>query len=128
MYTVNHIHLKAQDPRKTARWYVEAFGASIAEEAEGLGGALTVRVDLGGTRFNISGAPAGESLPPGTAEPHLGLEHFGLLTDDIEATMADLQRRGTEVLLPVTQSGSGSKISYIKGRDDVRIELVQPSI
>ena len=83
--------------------------------------------DLGGTRFNISSAPEGESLPVGTADPHYGLEHFGLHTDNIEATMAALKDRGTEVLLPITQVGSGNKIAYVKGPDDVRIELVQPS-
>ncbi len=127
MYTVNHIHLKAPDPHKTAQWYVDTFGAEITGQAEGLGGAKTVRIDLGGTRFNISSSPEGESLPDGTADSHYGLEHFGLHTDNIEATMAELKDRGTEVLLPITQMGSGNKISYVKGPDNVRIELVQPS-
>ena len=127
MYTVNHIHLKAPDPMKTAQWYVDTFGAEITGQAEGLGGAKTVRIDLGGTRFNISSAPEGESLPVGMADPHYGLEHFGLHTDNIEATMASLKDKGTEVLLPITQVGSGNKIAYVKGPDNVRIELVQPS-
>ena len=41
--------------------------------------------------------------------------------------MAALKDRGTEVLLPITQVASGNKIAYVKGPDDVRIELVQPS-
>ena len=127
MYTVNHIHLKAPDPMKTAQWYVDTFGAEITGQAEGLGGATTVRIDLGGTRFNISSAPEGESLPDGTVDLHYGLEHFGLHTDDIEESMANLQSHGTEVLLPITQVGSGNKIAYVKGPDNVRIELVQPS-
>ncbi len=88
MYTVNHIHLKAPDPMETAQWYVDAFGAEITGQAEGLGGAKTVRIDLGGTRFNISSAPEGESLPDGTADLHYGLEHFGLHTDDIEQSIS----------------------------------------
>ena len=127
MYTVNHIHLKAPDPNKTAQWYADTFGARITGQAEGLGGAKTVRIDLGGTRFNISSAPVRESLPLGTADPHYGLEHFGLHTDNIEATIAELKDRGTEVLLPITQVASGNKIAYVKGPDNVRIELVQPS-
>jgi predicted enzyme related to lactoylglutathione lyase len=35
--------------------------------------------------------------------------------------------QGVNVLLPITQVASGSRISYIEGPDDVRIELVQPS-
>ena len=28
-YRINHIHLKARDPRQTAEWYVQAFGFKI---------------------------------------------------------------------------------------------------
>ena len=34
---------------------------------------------------------------------------------------------GADVLVPMTQMGAGSEISYIKGADGVRIELVQPA-
>ena len=125
MYSINHIHLRAPDPRTTARWYVDMFGATIAGEGEGLGGSIAIRLDIGGTRVNVSSAQIGESLPEGTSDSHYGLEHFGLETDDIEAAMAELESHGTEVLLPVTVMGSGAKISYVKGPDNVRIELVQ---
>ena len=47
--------------------------------------------------------------------------------DDIEGVMARLEAKGVGVLLPITQSATGSKISYIEGPDRVRIELVQVS-
>lgn len=126
MFKVNHIHLKGPDPRKTAQWYVDMFDAKIVGEGEGLGGSLTVRIDLGDDRINITSAAAGETLPEGTTEYHYGLEHFGLHTDDIEGTMAMLEANGTKVLMPSTQAASGNIISYIEGPDNVRIELVQP--
>ena len=127
MFSVNHIHLKARDPRATAQWYVDMFGAEIVGEAEGLGGSSTVRLDFAGTRINVTSAPAGETLPEGSADSHYGLEHFGLHTDDIDGAMAMLESRNTEVLLPITEMAAGSKISYVKGPDNVRIELVQPA-
>jgi lactoylglutathione lyase len=127
MFRVNHIHLKAPNPRKTAQWYVDMFGARIVGEGEGLGGSTTVRLDIEGTRINVTSAPAGQTLPEGTADYHYGLEHFGFDTDDIEGTMARLEAQGVEVLLPITQMATGNKISYIKGPDNVRIELVQAS-
>ena len=126
MFRVNHIHLKAPDPKKTAQWYVDVFGAKVLGEGTGLGGSSSVRLDIDGTRINVTSAPAGETLPDGTAESHYGLEHFGFDTDDIEAAMAHVQAHGAEVLLPITQMATGSRISYIKGPDNVRIELVQP--
>jgi predicted enzyme related to lactoylglutathione lyase len=55
------------------------------------------------------------------------LEHFGFDTDDIEGVMARMESQGVGVLLPITPVASGSRISYIEGPDNVRIELVQPS-
>lgn len=126
MFRVNHIHLKAPDPRKTAQWYVDVFGAKIMGESPGMGNSLGIRLEIEGTRINVTSAPEGETLPKGTAESHYGLEHFGFDTDDIEKAMEMVVANGAEVLLPITESATGSRISYIKGPDDVRIELVQP--
>ena len=40
--------------------------------------------------------------------------------------MAQLEGNGVEVLMPVTKRPNGNTISYVKGPDNVRIELVQP--
>ena len=127
MFRVNHIHLKGPDPKKSAQWYVDVFGAVIVGEGEGLGRSRTVRLDIQGTHINVTSAPAGQTLPQGTAESHYGLEHFGFDTDNIESAMARVQSHGPEVLLPITPGATGNKIAYIKGPDNVRIELVQPA-
>ena len=127
MFKMHHIHLKAPDPQKTAQWYVDNFDGAVKGEAKGLGGSRTVRVDVGGALINVTSAPAGETLPEGTSDYHFGLEHFGFETDDIKSSMAKLEAAGVEVLLPITDSATGAKISYIKGPDNVRIELVQPA-
>ena len=127
MFRVNHIHLKAVDPKVTAQWYVDMFGAKFLGEGPGFQDSRTVRLDLDGTSVTVTSAPGGQALPEGTAESHYGLEHFGLDTDDIEGTMAQVLSNGAEVLLPVTEMPSGAKISFIKGPDNVRIELVEPA-
>ena len=33
-YRINHIHLKASDPRKTADWYVKAFAFKIVSRRD----------------------------------------------------------------------------------------------
>ena len=34
-HIVNHVHLKSDDPKKTADWFVEAFGIEIRSDDEG---------------------------------------------------------------------------------------------
>ncbi len=84
-----------------------------------------------GPKFGISAPAQGEVLPPGSADPHLGLEHFGLQTDDLDGQLA----KGRELLGPVRTVDSEryeralgepvAKIAYVRAPDDVRIELVQ---
>ena len=126
MLALNHIHLKATDPRKTAAWYVEMFGAEIVRDTENQG-AVFLAVDVAGIRLSISSPAAGQSLPQGSADVHLGLEHYGLETDDIEGLLARLQAGGVEVLEPLRTVASGLKIAFIRAPDDVRIELMQLS-
>ena len=125
-YRINHIHLKAPDPDKTAQWYVDMFGATVTSSGRGLGGSNTIRLDISGVRVNVTSAPAGQTLPRGTSQSHYGLEHFGFDTDDIAADVARLQAAGAKVLLPVTRMDAGQRIAYVEGPDNVRIELVQP--
>ena len=125
MFRVNHIHLRSPDPRNAAQWYVDNLQARIVSEGKGLGDSPAIRMELGGTMVTISGSPTGLPLPDGSAEYHWGLEHFGLDTDDIGASLSKLEASGVEVLLPVTQMASGALIAYVKGPDNVMIELVQ---
>ncbi len=54
----------------------------------------------------------------------MGLEHFGLRTDDLEGLVSKLQAQGVEVLEPIREGRNGT-ICYIKAPDNVRIEIQQ---
>ena len=122
-FGMNHIHIKAEDPRSTAQWYVDTFGATVAGEAE-MGGSVTVRTDLGGVRVNITQASP-ESLPAGSSDPHMGLEHFGIETDDIDAAMAELEGKGVKVLEAIRPLPNGMRIAFVEAPDNVRVEIMQ---
>ena len=122
-FRMNHIHLKAQDARRTLKWYEDNFGARMVNE-ETINGVLTLRTDLGGLRVNITEPPA-EGLPPGTSASHMGLEHFGLETDDLEESITHLKEKGVTVLEPIRAMPSGMRIAYIEAPDSVRLELMQ---
>src|SRR5262245_41037514 len=68
-FRINHIHLKAPDPRKTADWYVRAFNFKITSDETRAFGDRFVRCQSedGGMNVNISGARTNERLGPGDA-------------------------------------------------------------
>jgi len=119
-----HVHLKGPDPRKTAQWYIDLFDARVVREFE-VDGAQFIRLEIGGVPINVSGPRPGQQPGPGDASIHYGLEHFGLATEDMEKALARLLERGVEVLNPLTTTSIGAKVVFIRGPDDVRIELTE---
>ncbi len=125
-YLVNHIHLKSDDPRSTADWFVKAFNVEIVSDTvRDVGDRFVVTKTEGGLAINISGARTGETLGPADANPHLGLEHFGFDTDDMDADLARLEGLGATVQEAPRETAPGTKIAFIAAPGDVRIELIQ---
>ena len=126
-YRINHIHLKASDPRRTAEWYVGAFGFKIVNDETRVFGDRFIRCQSedGGMAVNISGARTGETLQPGNASPHFGLEHFGFDSVEIEADIRRLEGPGAKLLEGPIQNPNGSRVAFLRAPDDTRVELVQ---
>ncbi len=128
-YRINHVHIRAADPHATAAWYEKFFNARIVSERTVMPNTITIGMEMGGQcRLNVSSKPPGSSDERSVAELNrLGLEHFGFDVEDLEAEMARLTAAGIRVVLPITDTPTGSRLSYIEGPDDVLIELVQPA-
>ena len=126
-YRINHIHLKAPDPRRNAEWYVAAFNFKIVGDETRVFGDRFVRCvsEDGGLAVNISGARTGERLGPGDASAHFGLEHFGFDSDDLEADIRRLETLGARLLEGPIQVPKGPRIAFLQGPDDTRLELIQ---
>ena len=126
-YRINHIHLKAPDPRRTAEWYVSAFGFKIMNDEVRVFGDRFVRCASadGGINVNISGARTGETLGPGDANPHHGLEHFGFDSEHLETDITRLEQLGAKLLEGPIQNPGGARIAFLRAPDDCRVELVE---
>jgi lactoylglutathione lyase len=128
-YRINHVHIRASDPHTTAAWYEQYFGAKIVSERQVMPNTITIGMEMGGQcRLNVSSKPPGSSDERSVAELNrLGLEHFGFDVEDLRAELDRLQEAGIRVVLPYTETPTGSRLAYIEGPDDVLIELVQPA-
>jgi len=124
-FNINHIHLKAPDPEKTANWYVKAFNFEIVADTVRDSGDRFIRCrSENGIPVNISAARTGEAMGQGDANAHYGIEHFGFDTDDIEADIKRLEASAPSCWRP-DRPARRRAIAFIKVPDDVRIELIQ---
>jgi catechol 2,3-dioxygenase-like lactoylglutathione lyase family enzyme len=126
-YAINHVHIRSADPHASAAWYERFFEAKKVSEREVMPGTITIGMEVDGpVRLNISSKPAGSSDERSAAELNrLGLEHFGFNVADLEMEMKRFEEAGIRVVLPLTEVGSGTRLAYIEGPDDVLIELVE---
>ena len=125
MYKINHIHIKSKDPEKDANWFVNAFNFEIInDEVRSVGDRFIMCQSEDGFRVNISGERTNETLGPSDADPHYGLEHFGLDSDNLEEDISRLESLGA-TLAEGPMEMPGIRIVFLKTPGDVRVELIE---
>lgn len=118
-FKVNHLHLKTPDPEKTASFYVDYVGATIASERAGPDGRKSFRLDLHGVSLNVT-----DFLPEQELEQHYGLEHIAIDTDDFPAEVAKIKTAGIKILEERTLP-DGRKVCFFQGPEGVRLEFLE---
>ena len=125
-YEFNHVHIKAEDPEKTANWYVRAFNFEILSDTVRVYGDRFIRCQTSdGTAINISSERTDEHMGGGDATVHWGIEHFGINVDDMDAEIVRLKGLGADLMEGPIDVPGGPRIAFIKAPDDVRIEIMQ---
>ena len=122
-YEFHHIHLFCSDLEATARWFIDGVGATLVGRGESRG-VPSVTLNLGGAPVLLRPAREGESLADAGAR-RFGTDHFGLKVSDIDATVETLRSRGVFIEVEPWDFSPSMRIAFIKGPDEVRIELVQ---
>jgi catechol 2,3-dioxygenase-like lactoylglutathione lyase family enzyme len=123
-YTFEHIHLRSPDPEATAVWYERMFGAKVIRSV--VQGAPRVDLDLCGQTVFI--APINEAnTADAPSAPYRGLEHIGLLVDDLDGAVAELKAKGVQFTLEPKQLRPDLRIAFLRGPENVSIELLQRS-
>ena len=123
-YGYDHIHFRSEDPHSARKFWEEMFSAKVISEGD-LGGSPMFEMDLNGMYFLVSGRAEGEDPVRTTSDPRYGMDHFGLLVDDMDASQKDLTAKGVEWICEPWEIGPGTKIAFVRGPDNISIELVQ---
>jgi catechol 2,3-dioxygenase-like lactoylglutathione lyase family enzyme len=110
----------------TAQYYHKMFDASIVESVQS-DGQPRIDLDINGLTVFIARVPTDAAMQQAPADPHLGLDHFGLRVDNLDAAFAELKRRGAEFAVEPRTIRPGVKIAFVRGPDNVRIELLERS-
>src|SRR5689334_14491266 len=112
---LNHLHLKTKDPEKTARFYVDTFGATIISK-NARGG---YRVNLLGLDLNIS-----HFLDEQKREQKYGMEHIAIDTDELDTLVEKLKAQDIHILEQTVVSG-GRRVCFFEGPDGVQLEFIE---
>ena len=123
-YWFDHVHLISPDPIKTAEFYEKMFNASRVGIGEYPDGRINVRLNLNGTRVLIMNK---ETQPVESGASQIGLHHYGLGTDNIEATVDDLKAKGAKFTQEIVNLPIGVKYTFMRTPDDVLVELLERS-
>jgi catechol 2,3-dioxygenase-like lactoylglutathione lyase family enzyme len=116
-YAFEHIHLISNDPAKTADFYVKHLGAKLESSMTTATGAKAVRFKIKDTLVIVS--------PPRATPPVFGLEHFGLSTDNMTATIGELKAAGCTFRSEPVEIFPGTTIAFFWTPDKVLVELVE---
>jgi catechol 2,3-dioxygenase-like lactoylglutathione lyase family enzyme len=125
-YSYDHIHLRSRDPMATAQYYHKMFDAKIIESIQS-DGQPRIDLDINGLTVFLARVPPNASIDEAPPDPHLGLDHFGLKVDDLNAAYAELKQRGADFAVEPRTIRPGVKIAFVRGPDNVRIELLERS-
>jgi catechol 2,3-dioxygenase-like lactoylglutathione lyase family enzyme len=124
VYSYDHIHLRTRDPRGTAEWYRNAFGARILESVQS-DGQPRIDLDINGLTIFLATVPADAEMASAPADPHLGLDHFGLRVDNLEVAAAELKQKGVTFTAEPRTIRPGTRIAFVQCPDNVRVELLE---
>jgi len=121
-FKYDHVHLRSPDPEETAGYYEKMFGAEIIRSVQS-DGRERIDLNLGGLTVFIAKVDPGKVGPP-PEPPFQGHEHLGLSVHPIDEAVAELKKKGAEVTREPTTIRPGVRIAFIRGPQNVHIELL----
>jgi len=127
-FDFDHVHLVSADVDAMVEYFERVFGASRLSYNPDFRGAPSAVVGLGSMRVGVRGIRPGE-MPDAVAPVRVqGLDHFGVVVDDVEKAAEWLTGRGAEFSVePMVIEGTGRAIAFVRGPENIEIEILGPA-
>jgi 4-hydroxyphenylpyruvate dioxygenase-like putative hemolysin len=111
---IGHVHIKTYDPKKTAQFYIDNFGATLKNEAPN----GNIQLNLHGLQLNVTTISTAQNR-----KQMMGIEHIAVQTDDYASAIAKLRSNGAHVMLE--QFNNGRHVAFIEAPDGAQMELIE---
>src|SRR6266436_7933179 len=111
---IGHVHIKTYDPKKTAQFYIDNFGATMKNEAPN----GNIQLNLHGLQLNVTTISSAQNR-----KQMMGIEHIALQTDNYASDIAKLRSNGAHVMLE--QVSNGRHVAFIEAPDGAQMELIE---
>ncbi len=116
-----HVHLNCSNVDETAKFFEEIFEGNPLWRKK-VGEVEITRMAVGGTHVNLyTRAPSVPNPEPEAAV----IDHIAFKVDDLEAFARGLKERNVTFVREPKDMGGGLKIAFIKGPDNLLIELYE---
>jgi glyoxylase I family protein len=114
----DHLQLCSADAEATAAWFARCLNAEIVRRPG--------RVDLriGSINLFITSLASAQSGRP-HGEQQQGIDHFGVVVDDIDAAFEHLLRCEAEIVEPIKQVRPGVRACFVRSPGDILVEVLE---
>src|SRR5262245_54331836 len=138
---MDHVGIVVEDLAAATEFFVE-LGLELQGEATVEGDWVDRIVGLDGVRSELAmlQTPDGQrrlelakfhSPPAQGGDPHApantpGIRHLAFVVEDIDAVVAGLQARGTELIGELVRYEDSYRLCYVRGPEGIIVELAEP--
>jgi len=120
----DHAHFRCADLDATIAFYQNMLDAQIVKRSEHADRVI-VTLQIGGTKFCLSPAPAGGEFKTEENGKRLGVYHLAFLVPDHDEAVAACKQRGAKFTVENFMATPARKVAFFDAPDGMQVELMQ---
>lgn len=120
----DHIHVLCSNLDTTERFFIEMFAAEPLGSTT-FGSAPGSKLKLENIQIWLRGLKEGESIEDDASRTIFGYNHIGITVGDLDEIYRDFSAKGVQFTVPPKEASNG-RLAFIKGPDNIAIELFEP--